>query len=95
MILLSYISKRIKEREAKDKSSTTEVFHPSNNTEKLHWWRVYNINDVKDPTVRQGKSRPPNKRLKAFTKVHNKIGSTSNCQQVNIDREEMKLMDVL
>jgi hypothetical protein len=59
--ILSYIAKKIKEREAKDQSRTTEALHPSNNTVKLHDGRVYNVNDVKDPTVRRDKGRPPNK----------------------------------
>ncbi|PKY49843.1 hypothetical protein RhiirA4_423268 [Rhizophagus irregularis] len=39
----------------------------------------------------QGKGRPPTKRLKAFNEVHNKVGSTSTSQQINIGCEENEI----
>ena len=87
-LILSYIAKRVEEREARDQLTATEEFQPSNNTVRSHNGRIYNVNNVKDPTVRRGKGRPHTKRLKAFNEVHNKVGSTSNSQQVNIGCEE-------
>ncbi|CAI2166863.1 10600_t:CDS:2 [Funneliformis geosporum] len=52
---------QVEEREAKDHSTITEVFYPLNNTVKLHNGWVYNVNNIKDLTVRRGKVRPPNK----------------------------------
>ncbi|CAI2171193.1 11474_t:CDS:2, partial [Funneliformis geosporum] len=60
-LILSYIVKKVEEYEAKDHSTIIEVFHPSNNTVKLHNERVYNVNNVKDPTICCGKGKPPNK----------------------------------
>jgi hypothetical protein len=54
----------------------------------LHDRYIYNINDIKNPTVHQNKSKPSNKWLKAFTEVYNKIKSTSNQQEVNISCKE-------
>ena len=65
-LILSYIAKMVEEREIKDQSATTEPFQASNNTVKLHDGRVYNVNDVKDPTVRRGKGRPPRKHLMKY-----------------------------
>ncbi|RIA80952.1 hypothetical protein C1645_837803 [Glomus cerebriforme] len=86
-MILSYIAKKIEERESRCQTATEES-QPSNNTVKLHDGCVYNINDVKNPTVHRGKGRPPTKRLKAFNEVHNKVESTSNSQQVNLNSGE-------
>ncbi|CAB4412278.1 unnamed protein product [Rhizophagus irregularis] len=90
-LILSYIAKRVEEREARYQSTTTNEIQPSNNTIKSKDGRVYNVSDIKDPTVRQGKGRPPTKRLKAFNEVHNKVGSTSTSQQINIGCEENEI----
>ncbi|CAB4407362.1 unnamed protein product [Rhizophagus irregularis] len=76
-LILSYIAKRVEEREARYQLTTTNEIQPSNNTIKSKDGRVYNVSDIKDSTVRRGKGRPPTKRLKAFNEVHNKVGSTS------------------
>ncbi|RIA86099.1 hypothetical protein C1645_807950 [Glomus cerebriforme] len=57
-MILSYIAKKVEECESRCQTATEES-QPSNNTVKLHDGRVYNVNDVKDPTVRQGKGNAP------------------------------------
>ncbi|CAB4401537.1 unnamed protein product [Rhizophagus irregularis] len=89
--ILSYIAKRVEEREARYQSTTTNEIQPSNNIIKSKDGCVYNVSNIKDSTVRQGKGRPPTKRLKAFNEVHNKVGSTSTSQQINISCEENEI----
>ncbi|RIA96825.1 hypothetical protein C1645_732957 [Glomus cerebriforme] len=59
-MILSYIAKKIEERESKCQTATEES-QPSNNTVKLHDGHVYNVNDIKDPIVCRGKGRPSTK----------------------------------
>ncbi|CAB5381800.1 unnamed protein product [Rhizophagus irregularis] len=65
-LILFYIAKRVEEREARYKSTTTNEIQPSNNIIKSKDGCVYNF-------------------------MHNKVGSTSTSQQINIGCEENEI----
>jgi hypothetical protein len=85
-LILSYIAEKEEKREAEAQIAVIEN-QTSNNVVKLTDGRVYDANDVKDPVVRRGKGRPPNKRLKAFNEGNNKAGGIKKVQ-ANISSEE-------
>ena len=47
--------------------------------------RIYNVNDIGDPLKRQGKGRPPAKRLKAY----NEQAGSSKVQKENVYKENI------
>ncbi|CAG8712127.1 12101_t:CDS:2 [Dentiscutata erythropus] len=85
-LILTYIAKKERKREAEALSVIIENPVP-NNIVKLADDRIYNADNIKDPVVRQGKNRQATKCLKAFTEENSKA-ATSNMKHTNISNEE-------
>ncbi|CAG8791125.1 9558_t:CDS:10, partial [Cetraspora pellucida] len=86
-LILSYISRKEKKREANAQSVIIEdQASNNNNIVKLVDGRIYNADDVQDPIAHQGKGRPATKRLKGFTEENSK--AASNTKHANSGNEE-------
>ncbi|CAG8576118.1 21773_t:CDS:2, partial [Gigaspora rosea] len=84
---------RVQKKAEYEAESQITVIRDQTSSVRLIDSRVYNVDDIKDPVIRQGKGRQATKCLKAFNEESSKA-SSKKMHWADIDIEEKKTDDI-